>query len=56
MIFPPNEGEAYRVFCDASFLGTITPVMNEDKVLIWKTAYNILKPIAAKIGAHIESH
>ncbi|CAM4345715.1 hypothetical protein SAMN06265348_112130 [Pedobacter westerhofensis] len=48
-----NEGQEYRVFWDADFLGSIKPVRDEDGLLIWRTEYNILKPIAGKIGAYI---
>jgi hypothetical protein len=55
LIFSPNEGDSYRVFCEASFLGSITPVWVDDNVKIWKTEYNILKPIVRQMGAYIES-
>lgn len=50
----PPDGIDYRVFCDASFLGTIKPVTVNDQTT-WKTEYNMLKPIAARIGACIEA-
>ncbi|MET1055236.1 MAG: hypothetical protein ABWY16_08000 [Pedobacter sp.] len=53
LIFPPNEGQDYRVFCQGSFLGSIRPVTGGDEAVIWKTEYNILKPIAGKIGEFI---
>jgi hypothetical protein len=56
LIFPPNEGNDYRVFFEANFLGSITPALTEDGMLIWKTEYNILKPIAGKIGQYIEAN
>ena len=54
LILMPPDGIDYRVFCDASFLGTIKPVTVNDQTT-WKTEYNMLKPIAGKIGAHIEA-
>lgn len=55
LILTPSDGTAYRVFCDADFLGSITPVADDHAGITWKTEYNILKPIAAKIGEHIAS-
>lgn len=52
LILMQPDGTDYRVFCDSSFLGTIKPVTQEN-LTIWKTEYNILKPIAAKIGESI---
>lgn len=54
-IFSPTDGDSYRVFCEASFLGSITPVRNEDESVTWKTEYNIIKPVARQIGQYIES-
>jgi hypothetical protein len=54
LILKPTEGTTYRVFCEASFLGTITPGAVEASSL-WTTEYNLLKPIVKKIGEHIES-
>jgi len=48
-------GQDYRVFCDANFLGSITAVQHEDDTIIWKSDYNILKPVVSKIGAYVES-
>ena len=49
----PQDGLDYRVFCDSIFLGSIRPVKDNTEVVTWKTEYNILKPIAAKIGDYI---
>lgn len=54
VIFPPNEGQEYRVFCETNFIGSITPVSGDNNTLIWKTAYDILKPLARKLGVMIE--
>jgi hypothetical protein len=54
LILMPQDGLDYRVFCDASFLGSIRPVQDDNGVT-WKTEYNILKPVAKKIGESIES-
>lgn len=47
--------EEYRIFCDADFLGSIKPAESADQEIKWKTEYNILKPIADKIGSYILS-
>ena len=54
LILKPQEGADYRVFCEASFLGTIT-LLIEDSSSTWKSEYNLLKPIVKKIGEYIES-
>jgi hypothetical protein len=54
LILKPAEGTIYRVFCEASFLGSIMPDPDESPGL-WKTEYNLLKPIVKKIGQHIDS-
>lgn len=54
LILIAADGTEYRVFCDSSFLGILKPVAGADGLsTTWKTDYNILKPIAAKIGAAI---
>lgn len=53
LILIPHEGLDFRVFCEADFLGSIRCEQDGD-ASIWKTDYNILKPIVSKIGAHIE--
>lgn len=52
LILMQPDGTDYRVFCDSNFLGTIKQVIQEN-VISWKTDYNILKPIAGKIGESI---
>jgi len=54
LILKPQEGTDYRVFCEASFLGTITMV-TEDSSSTWKSEYNLLKPVVKKIGDYIQS-
>jgi|GEM_PF-2589483 len=54
ILMTPN-GQDYRVFCDSNFMGSITTVQNAAEKTIWKSEYNILKPIVSKIGEHIES-
>lgn len=54
LILIPPDGLDFRVFCESDFLGSLQFVQDGDAI-VWKSAYNILKPIAAKIGAHIES-
>jgi len=55
LILVPREGSDYRVFHDSDFLGSIKPVDTGSGGILWKTEYNMLKPIALKIGAYIES-
>jgi len=55
LILMPQDGQHYRVFCEANFMGVITAERNAADVVIWRSDYNILKPIVSKIGAHIES-
>lgn len=55
LILVPQEGADYRVFHNADFLGSIKPLETGNGCVIWKTEYNILKPIAAKIGEFITS-
>lgn len=54
LILSGEEDTSYRVFSDAKFIGSISFVINNEKVS-WKTEYNILKPIASKIGEWIEN-
>lgn len=49
LILMPQDGLDYRVFCDSIFLGSIRPVKDNNEITTWKTEYNILKPVAAKI-------
>lgn len=53
LILMPQDGLEYRVFCDSVFLGSIRLVKDSLMVMSWKTEYNLLKPIAAKIGEFI---
>lgn len=46
--------DEYRVFQESQLLGLIRYVNEEADFCGWKTEYNVLKPIVAKIGAHIE--
>jgi hypothetical protein len=56
LILTVTEGEEYRVFCDSNFLGILKQTLTDDgSESIWLTEYNILKPIAAKIGGFIIS-
>ena len=55
LILSADDGIAYRVFCDANFYGSITSQLREDGGKVWKTDFNILKPIVSKIGLFIES-
>lgn len=52
LILRSADGADYRVFCESAFLGTIKSETQENQTR-WKTEYNILKPIAAKIGESI---
>ncbi len=52
LILSVDDGTGYRVFCEAKFIGSISPVLREN-VVIWQTDYNVLKPIARKIGEWI---
>lgn len=54
LILSGEEDTGYRVFLDAKFIGSISYEINNEKV-VWKTEYNILKPIATKIGEWIEN-
>lgn len=54
LILSPAEGTEYRVFCEGAFLGSVKQLQVGTKT-DWKTEYNILKPVAAKIGAYISS-
>jgi len=54
LILRPQEGTEYRVFCEASFLGTIISVTTEGGS-VWRSEYNLLKPVVKKIGDYIES-
>ena len=54
LIVSSADQTGYRVFCEGAFLGAIQLLQDNDTIS-WKTEYNILKPIAAKIGAHITS-
>ncbi|QNK62035.1 hypothetical protein H7F33_15985 [Pedobacter sp. PAMC26386] len=53
LILSVEDGSGYRVFCESKFIGLISPLVN-DEAIIWQTDYNILKPIARKIGERIE--
>jgi len=55
LILKPVEGTDYRVFEDANFMGSIRPVAEGGSIVRWKTEYNVLKPIAKKIGEYVES-
>jgi len=55
LILSAGDGVAYRVFCGADFYGSITLQVAASGERIWKTDFNILKPIASKIGLFIES-
>lgn len=48
------ESNQYRVFCESELLGLMRAEEGEG-LLIWKTDYNMLKPIVSKIGAYIEA-
>ncbi|AMQ00197.1 hypothetical protein AY601_3329 [Pedobacter cryoconitis] len=54
LILSGEENTIYRVFSEARFIGSISHEIDNEKV-IWKTEYNILKPIATKIGEWIEN-
>lgn len=54
LILSGEENNIYRVFSEARFIGSISHESHNEKV-IWKTEYNILKPIATKIGEWIEN-
>lgn len=53
LILEPQSGSEYRVFVESAFVGSLSFVA-EDGNGSWKTTYNLLKPIAGKLGAHIE--
>lgn len=53
LILSGEDDTSYRVFLDAKFIGSICHEINNELV-IWKTEYNILKPIVTKIGKWIE--
>lgn len=55
LILKQADGQDYRVFNGAQFLGAIQALRNDETGTVWKTEYNILKPIANKIGAFIEA-
>jgi len=55
LILSGDDKISYRVFCDANFFGSIIPEDTAAGQKVWKTDFNILKPIAAKIGLFIES-
>jgi uncharacterized protein YukJ len=54
LIISGKDDTSYRVFLDARFIGSISHEIT-DELVIWKTDYNILKPIANKIGKWIEN-
>ncbi|MBB6500595.1 hypothetical protein [Pedobacter cryoconitis] len=54
LILSVADSSGYRVFCETKFIGSINPVSNETG-LVWKTEYDVLKPIARKIGEWIEN-
>ncbi|MET4142996.1 hypothetical protein [Pedobacter sp. UYP1] len=54
LIISGEDDTSYRVFLDARFIGSISHEIT-DELVIWKTDYNILKPIANKIGKWIEN-
>jgi len=54
LIISGEDDTSYRVFLDAKFIGAISHEIS-DELVIWKTEYNILKPIANKIGKWIEN-
>lgn len=54
LILMPQEGTDYRVFCESNFLGSVRLITGDNGIAVWKTDYNILKPIALKIGQSIE--
>lgn len=45
----------YRIFCENAFVGSLT-FADTDGAGRWTTVYNLLKPIAVKLGAHIEQN
>ncbi|KIO75723.1 hypothetical protein TH53_19070 [Pedobacter lusitanus] len=53
LILSGEDGSGYRVFLQAKFIGLICPEVNKD-IVIWRTDYDILKPIVRKIGEWIE--
>jgi hypothetical protein len=55
VIFRPEYGNEYRVFCDGGFIGSINSCVEEGTSIIWKSDYSILKPIALHIGKSIEA-
>lgn len=54
LILSVADGSGYRVFLADKFIGLISPVIS-DEAVIWQTEYNMLKPIAKKIGEWIEN-
>jgi hypothetical protein len=54
LILKVAETEEYRVFCESVLLGILRAERGSDgSGILWKTEYNILKPIAGKIGLSI---
>lgn len=49
------ESDEYRVFLESQLLGMMRYVEDGAGQFVWKTDYNMLKPIVSKIGAYIEA-
>ena len=55
LILGTAGGQEYRVFHETAFMGVLKMEEEDGAPTAWKTEYNLLKPIAAKIGAFIMS-
>lgn len=56
LIIGKEDSNEYRIFCDGSLLGILLKDTENQPEPKWTTVYNILKPIAARIGQFIDNH
>lgn len=56
LIVSKENSTEYRIFCDGSLLGILLKDIASQPEPKWTTVYNILKPIAGRIGQFIDSH
>jgi len=56
LIIGKEDNTEYRIFCDGSLLGILLKDTVSQPEAKWTTVYNVLKPIAGRIGHFIDSH
>jgi hypothetical protein len=56
LIIGKEDSSEYRIFCDGSLLGILLKDTESQPEPKWTTVYNILKPVAGRIGQFIDNH